>query len=195
MSEPETPVTPDPEPTPDPKADPQVKVENNTFRADVPLENQVGEWKRKAEKAEQEAAELRAYREEQEASKLSEIEKAQKAATEATERATAAEQRALTLERSQWVTAAARTAGFADPADAALAVNLSEVEDEQAAKAAVEQLANDKPHWLSQAKPQGFGTIGDRAGREEQPPLGADGKPDMKAGLGKELAKSLLGGR
>lgn len=139
--------------------------------------------------------ELAAWKKQQEEAQLSEQERLQAQHTEAVARAEAAEQRALTLERSQWVTAAARTAGFADPADAALAVNLGEVEDEQAAKQAVEKLAVDKPHWLSQAKPSGFGTIGDRTSREEAPPLGEDGKPDMRAGLGRDLARNLLGGR
>lgn len=185
MSETETPAPTDPPKTETP-VEPVAKA-----RDDVPVENQIGEWKRKAEKAEKEAADLRAWREEQETAKLSEIEKATKAQADAEQRANAAEQRAMSMERTAWVTAAARDAKFTDPGDAALAVDLAGIEDPAAAKKAVEKLAKDKPHWLSQAKPAGFGTIGDRGQRDEVP-VDKDGNPDVRAGLGRELMKGLL---
>lgn len=163
-------------------------------REGVRLENQIGEWRRKAEKAEKEAQELRAWREEQEAAKLSEIERATKERDDALAQAQAAIERATTLERTSWVTDAARKAGFTDPSDAAAFLPLGSLEDEAAVTKAVEDLAKNKPHLLSQAKPQGFGSLDGRRA-DKQPPVDADGNPDPKAGLGQELFQNLLNGR
>lgn len=186
----EEPVEPGTDPNPDPAV---------TSNGDAPVEDQRVPYDRFKQVNDEKAAlaqqveELAAWKRDQEQAQLSEQEKLQQAAAEATARAEAAEMRALTLERSQWVTAAARAAGFADPADAALAVNLGEVEDAAAAQTAVEKLAAAKPHWLTQAKPSGFGHIGEQPRRGSEPPLDADGKPDLKAGLGQDLARHLLG--
>lgn len=135
----------------------------------------------------------RAQKEREEA-ELSEVEKATKRADEAEARATAAEGKATTLERTGWVTAAARDAGFTDPGDAAAFLTLAEIEDKPAAKKAVEQLAKDKTHLLKQERPTGFGTVGTPPPVGEVP-VGPDGKPDHKRGLGQELANALLGKR
>lgn len=148
----------------------------------------------KLKAAQAEAEELRAWKEQQEQAQLSEIEKAQRVAEQATQRATDAEQRAQTLERTQWVVAAATAAGFADPADAALAVDLSALADRDAAAAAVTQLATDKPHWLGTAqptRPQGFGTIAGSPGTAAVP-VGPDGQPDLKRAAGQELFRNLF---
>lgn len=135
--------------------------------------------------------ELRKWKDEQEAAKLSEIERATKERDDALAAAQAATERATKLERSGWVTDAARKAGFTDPTDAAVFLDLGDLEDEKAAGKAVEVLGKSKPHLLSKAKPQGFGALG--GSQDKQTPLDDDGKPDLKAGLGAELARNLLG--
>lgn len=141
-----------------------------------------------------ELEELRAWKDEQEAAKLSEIERATKERDDALAQAQAAMERATTLERTSWVTDAARKAGFTDPSDAAAFLPLGALEDEAAVVKAVEELAKNKPHLLSQAKPQGFGSLDGR--RADKPaPVDADGNPDPKAGLGQELFQNLLNGR
>lgn len=201
MSDQPTPApTPTPSPSPSPAPTPSPGPNQPTqpqpaaeIRDGVPVENQIGEWRRKAEKAEQEAAELRTWKEEQEAAKLTEIERATKERDEALATAQAATERATTMERSSWVEAAARKAGFTDPSDAAAFVKLADLGDEAAAAKAVEDLGKAKPHLLSQARPQGFGSLDGRR-TDQAPPLDADGKPDLKRGLGQELVNGLLGG-
>lgn len=139
-----------------------------------------------------ELEELRKWREEQETAKLSEIERATRERDEAIAQAQAATERATTMERSAWVTDAARKAGFTDPSDAAAFLPLTALEDEAQVAKAVEDLAKAKPHLLSQARPQGFGSLDGRRG-EQAMPIGPDGKPDPKAGLGAELMTNLLG--
>lgn len=143
-----------------------------------------------------ELEELRAWKEQQEQAQLSEIERAQAAASAATARAEAAEAKATAMERTALVVDAARAAGFADPRDAALAVDLGGVGDADAAKAAVEQLAKDKPHWLAtagqQTQPTTFGTVS-RQEKSSDVPVGDDGKPDHALGLGRELMNGLFG--
>lgn len=182
--------TPPPEPQPTPAAQPEQEPAAGGEEQRVPYDRfkQVND-QLKASTTELE--ELRKWRDEQEAAKLSEIEKAQRVAEQATQRATEAEQKALRLERTGWVVAAARDAGFADPGDAALAVDLAAVESAEQATQAVQKLATDKPHWIGQAQPQrpsGFGTI-------TQTPTNEKGEPDPKAGLGQELMRNLFGGR
>ena len=194
-----TPAPPQPPPSPAPAPSPQPSPGTQPTDEDqrVPY-SRFTEVNDKLKAAQAEAAELKAWKEQQEQAQLSEIEKAQRAAEQATQRATEAEARALTRERTQWVVAAATAAGFADPADAALAVDLSKLTDKDAATAAVTQLATEKPHWLGQAqpaRPQGFGTIAGQPGSQAQVPVGPDGKPDEKAGLGRELMNNLFGTR
>lgn len=178
------PATTEPGKDPEPKGTTDQKVPYERFQ-------EVNE-RLKAQEAEN--VELKKWREEQEAAKLTEIERVQKAASEAQQRAEAAEARAQTIERGGWVVDAARKAGFADPQDAALAVKLDEVEDQAAAEKAVEKLKGEKPHWLKgEGQPTAFGTLAGAPSKE--PPVGPDGKPDEKAGLGQELMAGLFGGK
>lgn len=185
-------TTPDPgqEPGTDP-ASTEPEATKGTTDQRVPYER-FEEVNNRLKAAETERAELLKWKEEQEAAKLTEIEKAQKAATEAQERAEAAETRAQTIERGGWVVDAARKAGFADPQDAALAVKLDQIADQAAAEKAVEKLKGEKPHWLKgEGQPTAFGTLAGAPSKE--PPVGLDGKPDEKAGLGQELMAGLFG--
>lgn len=188
----ETPPNPNPTPTPPPEPTPPPS-QPPSAKDDVPLENRLAEAQRKAEKAQREAEELRKWKEDQEAKTLSEQQKAEKKAKEAEERAIAAESRATKLERSSWVAGAALSEKFVDPSDAASLVDLSSIESQEDAAKAVKDLAERKPHLIgSSAGPTPIGRV---ARPEDTPevPLGPDGKPDEKLGLGQELAKNLFG--
>lgn len=139
---------------------------------------------------------LQQWKDEQEKAKLSEIERANRERDEAAQRASEAEQKATVLERGGWVAEAARKAGFADPGDAAVFLNLADIDDEAKAAKAVEDLTKAKPHLLGQpSKPAGFGTIAGAPSNTPDVPVGPDGKPDHKKGLGQELFRGLLGGK
>lgn len=187
---PAPPVTPPSAPSPAPPAPPaQPAAEAEDQRVPYSRFTEVND---KLKTASTELEELRAWKTEQEQAKLTEVEKAQRAVEEATQRATDAEQRAITLERAGWVAAAARKHGFAEPEAIATSVNLASVADEEAAGKLVEQLA--AATGAGQAKPQGFGSL--QGQRVQQPvPVGPDGEPDLKQGLGAELMNGLLRGR
>lgn len=150
---------------------------------------EVNDAKAAAEKAAEAAT---AALKEREEADLSEKEKAEKLATEATARAEAAEARATNLERSALVRNAA--SGFNDPDDAVAMLDLSDIDSAEKAKKAVENLGKSKPHLVKTEKPTPIGSTL-TPNEPGEIPTGADGKPDMKAGLGNELLAGVFGNR
>lgn len=147
--------------------------------------------------AEREAEELRAWKAEQERAAMTEQERITAERDAALRRAEQAEDRAVKLERGQLVAAAARKAQFADPDDAAAFIDLATIEDQATADAAVAQLAERKPHLLHTetavpTTPTAIGGLTSPAPGGE-PPVGQDGKPDVRLGLGRDLLASLTG--
>lgn len=146
--------------------------------------------------AEDTARELQSWKAEQERAQLSETERLTQERDQAIQRADQAEQQVTRLQRGQLVATAAASAGFADPQDAAAFIDLTSIEDAAAAKTAVEQLAASKPHLVKapsapqQERPAPIGGL-----TAPQPaadvPVGQDGKPDAKLGLGRDLLASL----
>lgn len=152
----------------------------------------------RAKRAEAELAELRKFKEDAEAAKLTEIERAQREREVAEQRAEQAERRALELERTGLIRDAATKAGFADPSDAVafLTSRLDEIDTPDAATAAVGQLAQTKKHLLAApAQPSAPAPIGGLVPHTAPGdlPVGPDGQPDVKAGLGRDLLASLTG--
>lgn len=147
--------------------------------------------------AEAELAKLQKEKEEREQAELSETEKEKKAREKAEEKLAAAEQKALNLERGSWVREAARALNFADAGDAVAMLTLSELDTEDKAKAAVKELSEKKPHLIATGSgPTTFGrTAGEGGGNEGEVPKGADGKPDQKMGMGRDLFQHLTGKR
>lgn len=146
--------------------------------------------------AEQERDSLQAWRAEQERAAMSETERLTTERDQALQRAAEAEGRVTELERGGLVAAAARKAGFADPDDAAAFIDLASIEDTASAEAAVADLGERKPHLLKSdapapTVPAPIGGLTSPAGGE--PPIGQDGKPDARLGLGRDLLASLTG--
>ena len=149
----------------------------------------------KAEREQREA--LERWKAEQERAAMTEQERITAERDEALTRAQQAEDRAVKLERGQLVAAAARRANFADPDDAAAFIDLATIEDQATADAAVAQLAERKPHLLrsepaAPTTPTAIGGLTSPAPGGE-PPVGQDGKPDVRHGLGRDHLASLTG--
>lgn len=149
----------------------------------------------RAKAAEEQLAEITKWKQEQEQAKLSDIERAEAQRKEAEERATAAEARALNLERSGMVRSAALGARFTDPDDAVefLAKKLGDLDTPEKVKAAVAELAKSKPHLVGSRA--GGGDGGARGGAIDDVPRTADGKVDVARGLGQDLLSALAGQR
>lgn len=148
--------------------------------------------------AEDEARELREWKAEQERAALSETERLTQERDQALQLAEQAEGKVTRLERGQLVATAAAAAGFADPQDAAAFIDLATIDDQAAARTAVQQLAESKPHLLKQPPgvPERPAPIGGLTGQPAgEVPVGQDGKPDSKLGLGRDLLASLSGKR
>lgn len=145
--------------------------------------------------AEDAARELQEWKAEQERAALSETERLTQERDQALQRAEQAEGKVTRLERGQLVATAAAAAGFADPQDAAAFIDLSAIEDQAAARTAVQQLAESKPHLVKQqpGAPERPAPIGGLTGAQPavEVPVGQDGKPDAKLGLGRDLLASL----
>lgn len=149
----------------------------------------------KAEREQREA--LERWKAEQERAAMTEQERITAERDEALTRAQQAEDRVVKLERGQLAAAAARRANFADPDDAAAFIDLATIEDQATADAAVAQLAERKPHLLrtettAPTTPTAIGGLTSPAPGGE-PPVGQDGKPDVRLGLGRDLLASLTG--
>lgn len=172
----------------------------------VPRSRLTAEAKARRE-AERRAEEAEKKLREAEQKDLSDKERAEREAAEAKARADAAEQRATKLERQGWIRDAASAAGFVDAADAIAHIDVLEVDDdgktprigdEDAAKKAVDELAESRPHLVGKAgqrqqigRPGGGGGEGNSGGSI---PTDAEGKPDVKRGLGQDLLAHLGGG-
>jgi hypothetical protein len=140
-----TPPPPSPAPTPPPS---QPAADTKA----VPYDR-FKEVNERAKQAEKELSELQAWKEQQENERLSELERATKRAEQAEQKAQQLEERATQLERSGWVRSAAQAAGFTDVEDALAFVDLSALKDADKAKAAVQDLAERKPHLLNAEAP------------------------------------------
>lgn len=127
--------------------------------------------------------ELNRWKLEQEQAQLSEIERERQAREQAESELAAARERATRLERSQWVSNAAQAAGFSDPEDASLLLDLSDIEDADSAREAVKSLAERKPHLVGNSEPRPMGTP-----IQTSKPIPSD---DPKAALGAELFAAL----
>jgi sugar-specific transcriptional regulator TrmB len=155
---------------------------------------EVNEQKKRLEKT---LNELTKEREEREQAGLSDLDRATKARQRAEERAAELEQRLLTVERSEWIKAAARN--FQDPDDAVafLRSDIGDLDSPEKAKDAVDRLAGAKPHLLRVGPSSGFDG-GARVGQVPDVPRTADGQIDVDRGLGQDLvaaAQQLLRGR
>lgn len=123
----------------------------------------------------------------------SELERERSQRERAQQEKTDLEQRLVSLERGQWVRAAAQAAKFVDVDDAVAHLDLAGIESERDAKKAVEKLAERKQHLVRQ-EPQ-RPEIG-QVLKGGQPPTDTQGDPkDYKAGLAAELAESLFARR
>lgn len=187
----ETPAEPAAETTPPAATGTETPINAPTGEQAVPYARfkEINDAKVAAEKAAADAAaELQKIKD----ADLSEKERAEKAASEATARAEAAEAKATKLERSALVREAAKN--FNDPGDAVAMLDLSEIDDADKAAEAVKKLGESKPHLVKAQSPTAIGApLGKSAKATGEIPTGADGKPDMKAGLGTELLNGLFG--
>lgn len=188
----ETPPAPAPPETPPAPTPPEPPKPDEPAGQSVPYDRfkSVNEAKSAAEKRAEEAEKKLKDREEAD---LSEKDKAEKRAAEAEKKAADAEAKATRLERSQWVTAAARSKNFIDPSDAVAHIELTDLDSEEKATKAVEALAEKKTHLVNSGGPAPIGAPLRQPSAE--PPKGPDGEPDHKAGLGKELVDNLFGRR
>lgn len=82
------------------------------------------------------------------------LERAAKAREDAEKRAQALEQSVAQQAKRSVVAEAAAKLGFRNPADAALFVNLDEIEDSRAAELALKQVAKDKEYLLAPKTPE-----------------------------------------
>lgn len=152
----------------------------------------------RARAAQDEVAQLRAWKEEQEQAKLTEIERAQQTAQTAEQRATTAETRADLAERRFDVWKAAHAAGFEDPEDAVVYLKdqFGDLDSTDKITAAVNTLAEAKPKLIGSgapSRPAPIGGLTPPSAPNSDVPLGPDGKPDEKAGLGRDLLAALTG--
>lgn len=179
-----------------------------TGRADARIREAL-EAKEAAEKAAKEAQDKLAAIEQQNESA---VEKAAREKAEAEDRANAAEKRANRLERKGWATQAAIDAGFRNPEDAVLRVDLDAADSEAKVKNRIEALSKDEnlSYLLlkeGEQRPRGFGAPAGGSGGG--PPAGGggdgapgsggeitdeEGNPDVKANVGRGLLHHLTGG-
>lgn len=190
-----TPTTPPPA-TPPPASGSGGSGEGKESAAEKRI-RELNEAKKAAEARAQQAEDALKAKEREE---MSATERVQAEKEEAEKRAAAAEARATTLERGGWARAAANEAGFVDPEDAVQMLDLGSLDTETKVKNAVEKLKESKPHLIgtgsgAPAVPRpGFGNLGGtgQPGGEEVP-VGADGEPDVKLGLGRDLLGTVFG--
>lgn len=195
MTEPPTPVTPPSPAEPKPGDQPTVPAAAKPDQA-VPYDR-FKEVNDRLKQAESEAAELKKWKDEQEAAKLSEIERAQKEKTDAEERARTAEERATRAE----VRSRLRSAASGKVQNADVVVDLSESKLLELAEATAEQLSAHVEEIVKRydlptgERRTGASPIGAplASGAAADVPVGADGKPDHKAGLGRDLLTALTG--
>lgn len=135
---------------------------------------------------------LTKWKDEQEQKNLSELERERKERAKAETRASELESKLTNMERSALVRKAALSAEFVDPEDAVSMLDLTQIDDEEKAKAAVEKLAEEKDHLVKKAGPTPIGAPL-RPGTPDAVPVGPDGKPDMAAGLGRDMLRGLFG--
>jgi len=128
---------------------------------------------------------------------LSEQERAQQDAQRYQTEAQSNEQRAIRAERALEVWKAAHAAGFRDPDDAVtfLSAQIADLDTAEKVKQAVAELLERKAHLKAtgQGGPTPIGLPGHQQRPQAEVPLGADGKPDVKAGLGQDLLANLFG--
>lgn len=200
------PSQPTPSPTPSPAPAPQTPAPasgsgDGKPKQESASEKRIRELNDAKKAAEAQAAEATRKLQEKERAEMSEIDRLKAEAAEAKQEKEAAESKALKLEREGWVLSAAQEAKFTDPTDAVahLSANLADLDTETKARNAVKKLAEEKAHLVGSGSQQppapGFGNMGGTGQREAEIPTGADGQPDPKLGLGRELLGNLTGRR
>lgn len=146
-----------------------------------------------------ELEQLRAAEAERQRAAMTELERAQADAQTRQQEAESASARAVNAERSLDIWKAAHAAEFRVPDDAVtfLTGRLSELDSPEKIKAAVQTLATERPDLVGPVnggKPTPIGGVAGPSTPTAEVPLGADGKPDVKLGLGQDLLAA-LGGR
>lgn len=202
VAETETPETPapappeQPQPTPPEQPSPPPSEPPSPPAAGGAAETRIRELNKRATEAERKLREI-------EERDLSEQQKAVKRAEAAEKRAADAERAAARMTRERWAETAAAQMGFRRAEDAVLRLDLDNLDTEAKVRAEVKKLAEraDLRDLLGAGgapAPQAFGHMGGQTppppGAEAQVPVGEDGKPDHKLGLGQELLRS-MGGR
>lgn len=130
---------------------------------------------------------------------MSELERAQQDALTRQREAEQAASRATQAERSLEIWKAAHAAGFRVPDDAVtfLSGQIDGLDSPEKLRAAVDQLAKDRTDLVGPVggQPTPIGGVAAPSTPTAEVPLGADGKPDMKLGLGQDLLGALTGRR
>lgn len=138
---------------------------------------------------------LRAAEAERQRAALSDLERAQQDAQSHEQAAAAATVRATVAERSMQVWKEAHATGFRVPDDAVtfLQTRLDSLDSPDKIKQAVRQLAQDRGDLVGavNAAPTAIGAPATPSAPTAEVPLGADGKPDHKRGLGQDLLAHL----
>lgn len=206
--------TPPPNPTPNPTPNPPAPTPPANPPAagggnggETAAQRRIRELNEAKNAAEARATDFENRLKEIERQQLSDADRVKAEKEDAEKRALAAEARATRLERGGWARSAASAVGFVDPEDAVAMVDLDSLDTETKVKNAVEKLKEQKPHLApgegqgqgqaGQVPPPGvpgFGNLGG-VGQQQTPevPIGPDGQPDTKLGLGRELLGALTG--
>lgn len=122
------------------------------------------------------------------------LERAQKKADEAEQRAQQVQVEAQQAQRKSVVTEAAAKLGFRNPTDAALFVNLDEIEDANTAERALKTVAKERDYLLApkQAEPAGLERV--LTGDQNRTPDSKQGQvteDELKKAWGSEMLKGL----
>lgn len=141
---------------------------------------------------------LRAAEAERQRAALTDLERAQQDAQTHEQAAATAAARAVTAERSLQVWKEAHAAGFRVPDDAVtfLQAQIDGLDSPEKVKAAVETLARERSDLVGAVnggQPTAIGAPAAPSAPTAEVPLGADGKPDHKKGLGQDLLAHLRG--
>ena len=148
--------------------------------------------------AERQAAAEKKRADDLEAKSASEAERERKRADKAEQRANELEATVQAGVRKGWAEEAAKAEGFRSTEDVVLRLDLAELDSEAKVKAEVKKLSDreDLAYLKGQGQqppPAGFGHLGTPPPDNGDVPKDADGKEDVKLGLGRDLLGALTG--
>lgn len=113
------------------------------------------------------------------------LERAEQRAQEMQEKAEAASAEAANTRKERWIASAAAAQNFADPSDASVFLDLSEIETEKDAERAIKRLAGQKKYLVKEGERQLPGKVMENgkavAPKDGRPPLGIDPMKDANA--------------